>query len=196
MLQAFRVHLDVVEHHKDDSNNLFLVEVVQNLADPLNNPQVVVRKAPDRKRVISQNPKSAADIVCNLSLLQAVLLQKPSHQLEALSVNKVPSQLVSLDHVHQTVGKGMFGQHRSQLLFGLRFVLLTDEHILLLKQIVHEVLCSDRTLFELIGFDQHSKCMGCEVTMEFLVDFVALGEETIKNADQVQLALSVGGALN
>jgi len=90
----------------------------------------------------------------------------------------------------------MFGQHRLLLLFGLRVVLLTDEHILLLKQIVHEVLCSDRTLFELIGFDQHRKCMGCEVTMEFLVDFVALDEETIKNADQVQLALSVGGALN
>jgi len=171
-----------IEQHEDDSNNLLLVEVVQNFGHALNDAELVVREVLDGEGVEGQDPKGARHVVGDLAILRAVL-QQGLHQEETLAVAEVSRELVGLDHVHQGGSEGRL-REVSRLLPILAVIF--NENILLVEQIQHEISCCLSTLFELVGFDEHGINMSCEVTVELLVVLVALDQETIEDADAVK----------
>lgn len=175
-----------VKDHQDDAHNFLLVEVVKNLADGLDDGNLVVTELLQSERVERQDPQRAADIVGNLSVLEAVVLEEALHEVEALAVNKVAGQLISLAHVHQAVRECNLRQ--VCLVSALCARLLLHKGVRLVEQVVHEVFGRNRALLELVGLNEHRKSVGSEIAVVLLVNFVTLDEEAVQDADQVQLA--------
>jgi hypothetical protein len=97
--------LTYVEHHEDNAHDLFLVEVVEDLAYILHNHESEVSESLQGEWVVGENPQGAAHVVGDLAVLDAVVLKERLEKLEALAVNEVLGELVGLDHVHEAVGE-------------------------------------------------------------------------------------------
>lgn len=93
-------------------------------------------------------------------------------ELEALTVDEVLGELVSLNHIHQAVGKRNFGKHCDFRVF--HALGLCDEDVLLLKQKDHKVLGGLSALLVFVSFDEHGQGVGGQIAVVLLVHFVAL----------------------
>lgn len=95
--------LTYIEDHKNDADDLFLVEVVEDLADALDYGKLVVTELLHGEGVVGQDPKGAAHVVGNLAILEAVILEEALHEVKAFPVDEISGELVGLHHVHDAV---------------------------------------------------------------------------------------------
>ena len=105
MLKAKLVLLQIIEHHADDANNFFLVKIVENLGNVLDNIKLKVCEVNESEVMSSQNPKRAAYIISDLTVLNAFSLQHSVEDIHALGVNKLFGQLIGLEHEHKAVSE-------------------------------------------------------------------------------------------
>ena len=73
--QAHLVILEVVEKKKDNSDDLLLAEVVENLSNSLNDLQSVVFKALQGEWVIGNDPEGVDHVIGNLVALKTLIVQ-------------------------------------------------------------------------------------------------------------------------
>ena len=185
MLKTNLIVLQVVKNEADHSHDLLLVREVKNFGNMLDDIQFKVLEQVHRELVIAENPEAAADIVCDLSILLALVDEQFVKDHEAAFVDELLSELVDPEQVHQAVCVGSARQSCSL--------------VLCLKQEVQEVdsLVTEGTFIaETREADQLGKSVSCHVSLlsELLID--RLVEETIQDTNAVKLLVWVARLLD
>ena len=103
MLQANLIVLQIVENKADHAHDLLLVREVENLCNVLDNVQLEVLEQVHRKLVIAENPETAANVVCDLSILLTLVDEQLVEDHEASLVDEFLRKLVDSQKVHQAV---------------------------------------------------------------------------------------------
>ena len=123
--------LTYVEEKADDSHDVLLVEVVEDLGGVLDDVEGEVAEGGHRELVRRENPEDGASVVGNSVVYAALVDEKITEDVEATLVGELLGQLVGLEQVHEAVRVAVHRQViprvkevREELLSVLRAVLV------------------------------------------------------------------------
>lgn len=97
---AIFVILEVIEKHKHDSNNLFPRAIIKDLGHSFNYCHGGVGEELVTEVVVGKDPEGGGDVVANLGVVKAGLLQEFVDNLKPKSIAELSSQMVGLHKSH------------------------------------------------------------------------------------------------
>ena len=182
MLKAEFIVFQVEEEHANDSHDLLFVEEVKDLGDILDDVETEVSESIHGELVVRQDPQSAANIVGDLSILEALSLQDFFEDLEAHSVDEDFGELIGLQQVHQAVSVALLGEDTVA--------------VLMLDEVVEEVLGLLCASLVSPNFNKHGQHMGGKIPLIALLVLGVLLQERVEDVDAVLLDLWLLGLLD
>lgn len=136
--------------------------------------------------MVAQDPQAASNVVSNMVVRKALLLQKILQDNESTLVHELLSQFVVLQEEHQAVSHG---SHADKWALGF----------LAIKNVIQEKLRLFGNNLEVTGLDQKCEGVGGSVThlvCGFFARFSVLDKEGLEDANSVQMVAFYRGFLH
>jgi len=170
-----------IEKKADNSHNLLLVEEIEDFGDVLDDVELEVGESLDGFMVGGDNVQGAHNVVGDLAILNALVLEKLLVGVEATVPDEELGELVSLEQEHHGVGEGVGG----------KFLLGTG-----LEQVVHEFVGVLSAVLVLVGLDKDREHVGSQVSLFGSIRLSVLDEVGEEDVDEIHVFLSVPGLLD